>query len=264
MRIKQTVGLLTILLSALLMQNVMAELLTKTVQYKIGDKQFESTLVYEATDTTKRPGVVMVPNWLGPTEAALADAKKIAAKGYVVLMTDMYGVDIRPKNMDEAGVAAKTVRDDRHMMRERINQALTMLKAQADTSPLDINKLAAVGYCFGGGTVLELARSGADIAGVVSFHGNLDTPNLADAKQIKAKILVLHGANDPYVPPEQVDTFTKEMRDAKTDWQLVSFGGAVHSFSDPLANMEGAHYNEKVATRAYLMMDNFFAEIFPK
>ncbi|EIJ42801.1 dienelactone hydrolase-like enzyme [Beggiatoa alba B18LD] len=244
------------------MQTAMAALQTKIVEYSIDNQQFASTLVYDASNTQKRPAIIMVPNWLGITDAALADAKKIAERGYVVFMTDMYGVNIRPKNTDEASAAAKTVRSDRAMMRTRINKALDELKAQAQTVPVDVSQLAAVGYCFGGGTVLELARSGADVAGVVSFHGNLDTPNLADAKQIKAKVLVLHGANDPYVPEEQVATFSKEMRDANVDWQLVSFGGAVHSFTDPDANSEGARYNEKVAIRAYQMMDNFLAEIF--
>jgi dienelactone hydrolase len=129
----------------------------------------------------------------------------------------------------------------------------------------DSNRIAAIGYCFGGGTVLELARSGANIAGVVSFHGNLDTPNPSDAKAIKAKVLVLHGANDPYVPAEQVAAFESEMRQADVDWQLMAYGGVVHSFTNPEAGNDpskGVAYNEAADKRSWAAMKQFFAEIF--
>ncbi|MBO1347113.1 MAG: dienelactone hydrolase family protein [Hormoscilla sp. GUM202] len=127
------------------------------------------------------------------------------------------------------------------------------------------NRLGAIGYCFGGGTVLELARSGAKVAGVVSFHGNLDTPNPTDANNIKGQILVLHGASDPFVPKEQVAAFTEEMRQANVDWQMISYGGAVHSFTNPKAGNDpskGAAYNRDADRRSWSAMQLFFAEIF--
>ena len=148
-------------------------------------------------------------------------------------------------------------------MRKRVNKALETFKAQRYNIPLNPEKIAAIGFCFGGGTVLELARSGTELACVISFHGNLDTPDLADAKKIKAKVLVLHGADDPYVSESAVETFIKEMKDGKVDWQLVHFGGAVHSFTDPYAKAVGrAHYHPIVSKRAFEYMESFFKEIF--
>ncbi|MGB7388134.1 MAG: dienelactone hydrolase family protein, partial [Pseudomonas neustonica] len=181
---------------------------------------------------------------------------------YVVFVADMYGKDIRPQNADEAGAAATVVRSDRPLMRHRVNAALDVLREQAKKVPLQTDNLVAIGFCFGGGTVLELARSGTEIKGVVSFHGNLDTPEPADADAIKMPVLVLHGADDPFVPQEQVLAFEDEMRNAKADWQLFSYGGAVHSFSDPYAKMTGkAEYHPQVAQRAFGAMRQFFNEV---
>ena len=147
-------------------------------------------------------------------------------------------------------------------MRTRAAAGLEVLRKQ----PLvDVQRLAAIGYCFGGTTVLELARSGADLAGVVSFHGDLTTPNPEDAKNIKGKILVLHGADDPFVPPAQVAAFEDEMRHANVDWELVKYGDAVHSFTNPGAGNDksrGAPYNAKADQRSWEAMRTFFNEIF--
>jgi dienelactone hydrolase len=178
-------------------------------------------------------------------------------------MADMYGKAIRPANAEEAGAAAGAVRADRALMRKRAQAAVEVMTAQADQVALDKQKLGAIGFCFGGGTVLELARSGAPMKGFVSFHGNLDTPNPADARGIQAPVLVLQGADDPSVPPAQVDGFIAEMKAAKIDWQLVSYGGAVHSFTNPLANVPGRNaYHPLVAGRAYRAMDELFDEVF--
>jgi dienelactone hydrolase len=149
-------------------------------------------------------------------------------------------------------------------MRARVNKALEVLRAEGKAAGLDAKKLGAIGFCFGGTGVLELARSGADVAGVVSFHGGLDaSPVPVDSKGITAKVLALHGADDPYVPAADVKAFEEEMRKAKADWQLVSYGNAVHSFTDVDANLAGqAQYNPKVAKRAYKAMSDFFAEAF--
>jgi dienelactone hydrolase len=182
--------------------------------------------------------------------------------GYAVMMADVYGTDVRPANADEAGKAAGALRSDRALLRGRTKAALAAMKANLPPNA-DPSKVAAIGFCFGGGAVLELARGGEPLAAVVSFHGNLDTPNPADANNIKTPILVLHGAIDPYVPPEQVAAFEKEMNEAKVDWQLIAYGGAVHSFTNPQANTVGkADYHPKAAARSFRAMDSLFKEVF--
>jgi dienelactone hydrolase len=147
-------------------------------------------------------------------------------------------------------------------LRARVNAGLDVLKKN---KLVDTKRVAAIGYCFGGTTVIELARSGADIAGVVSFHGGLDSPTPADGKNIKCKILACHGADDPFETPADLAAFEKELRDAKVDWRLIKYGGAVHSFTQPMAgndNSKGAAYNEKADKRSWADMKQFFAEIF--
>lgn len=238
-----------------------AEMTVQNVAYEIDGEPYEGLLVFDDSVSEPRPGILMVPNWMGVTDKAAEKAAKVAGSDYVVFVADMYGKGIRPKNADEAGAAATKVRSDRPVMRHRVNAALDVLR-KTDTVALQTDNLLAIGFCFGGGTVLELARSGTEIKGVVSFHGNLDTPDANDAKAIKMPVLVLHGADDPTVPQEQVLAFEDEMRNAKVDWQLISYGGAVHSFSDPYAKMAGmAEYHPLVAQRAFGAMRQFFNEV---
>ncbi len=252
---------LTTLLFAGVAAAAQADMVTQPVAYDIDGDAFEGMLVYDGSISEARPGLLMVPNWMGVTERAAEKAYRAAGSEYVVFIADMYGKDIRPKDADEASKAASFVRNDRALQRHRVNAALEVFKAQTDQVALDTDKMAAIGFCFGGGTVLELARSGTDIGGVVSFHGNLDTPNAEDAKAIKTSVLVLHGADDPYVPVEQVQAFEQEMRDAKVDWQLTSYGGAVHSFTDPTAAIPGqAEYHPLVAERSFAAMHLFLRE----
>ncbi len=241
--------------------NVNAAIVSKTVSHTMADKQFESTLVYDDKQQ-QLPAVLMVPNWMGPTSGSLDKAKKIAGMGYAVMMADVYGTDVRPVNADEAGKAAEALRGDRALLRARTKAALEAMKANLPANA-DASKVAAIGFCFGGGAVLELARAGESLQAVVSFHGNLDTPNPADANNIQAPILVLHGAVDPYVSPKQVAAFEKEMNEAKVDWQLIAYGGAVHSFTNPEANAVGkAAYHPKAAARSFIAMHSFFTEVF--
>lgn len=238
-----------------------ADMVTREVTYEIDGQAYQGMLVYDDSVKEKRPGLLMVPNWMGVTENAAKKAYRAGGSDYVVFIADMYGKDIRPSTTDDAAQAATKVRSDRQLMRKRVNAALDVFRDQAKSVPLDTDRIGAIGFCFGGGTVLELARSGTDIAGVVSFHGNLDTPEPADAQSIKTPVLVLHGANDPFVPDEQVRAFEKEMREANVDWTLVSYGGAVHSFTDPTASMPGkAEYHPVVAERAFGAMRQFFNE----
>ncbi|MGP9825529.1 dienelactone hydrolase family protein [Ectopseudomonas khazarica] len=240
-----------------------AAVVAKAVPYEIDGEAFEGVLLYDDSVTTPRPGLLAIPNWMGVNDDTLAKAARAAGSRYVVFLADMYGKAVRPSNADEARAAATTVRADRALMRRRAQAAVEVLKAQGDEVALDTRRLGAIGFCFGGGAVLELARSGAPLQGFVSFHGNLDTPNPADAKNIQAPVLVLHGADDPAVPQAQVDGFVAEMKAAGVDWQLVSYGGAVHSFTDPKANVPGRNqYHPVVAARAFKAMNDLFDEVF--
>ncbi|TCV93857.1 dienelactone hydrolase [Luteibacter rhizovicinus] len=243
-----------------------AAMVSRPVEWTENGTTFKSVLVYDDAVTAKRPGLVMVPNWYGVNDMAVAKAKMIAGKDYVILLTDMYGGTVRPTSDDTALAAVKPLYADRGLMRHRIVRALDELKAQAGKAPIDTGRLAAIGFCFGGSAVLDLARSGANIAGVVSFHGLLSTDDPALAKQIKAKVLALNGADDTNVPAEQKAAFESEMRDAKVDWRLVDYGGAVHCFTEKeAANKPGnCRYDERTATRAYAAMHTFLNEVFAK
>lgn len=255
---KKLLGTLVMAGSAGLAQ---ADVVNRIVDYQIDGEPYQGMLVYDNAVREPRPGLLMVPNWMGVTSNAAAKAQRVAGSDYVVFIADLYGRDIRPADASEAGTIAAHLRADRPLMRQRVNAALEVFRTEAGAQ-LDASRLGAIGFCFGGTAVLELARSGTQIGGVVSFHGNLDTPDTADAKAISMPILVLHGADDPYVPAEQVTAFEDEMRAAQvSDWQLVSYGGAVHSFTDPTANAPGkAQYDERVAARAFNQMRMFFNE----
>lgn len=242
--------------------SALAVLRTQVVEYKQGDTVLEGYLAYDDAITTRRPGVMVVHEWTGIGDYVKKRTEQLAQMGYVAFAADIYGKGIRPSNPKEAGAQAAIYRGNRPLLRDRANAGLAVLQK----NPLvDANRIAAIGYCFGGGTVLELARSGAPVAGVVSFHGNLDTPNPADAKNIKGKVLVLHGAIDPYVPPAQVAAFEKEMNEAGVDWQLISYGGVVHSFTNPEAGNDkskGAAYDALADRRSFAAMKVFFDELF--
>lgn len=254
--------LLTLLMTLLWAVNAQGELRTKVVEYVHGDTILEGYLAYDDAVEGKRPGVLVAHAWkgLGPFEKGRAE--KLAHLGYVAFALDTYGKGVRAKDRKEAAALASIYRGDRGLMRARAESGLEALRRHELT---DSRRMAAIGYCFGGTTVLELARSGADIAGVVSFHGGLNTPDPADARNIKGKVLALHGADDPHVPAHEVAAFQEEMRAVGVDWQMVSYGGAVHAFTDPAAgsdNSKGAAYNERADRRSWEAMKQFLAEIF--
>ncbi|WP_150299103.1 dienelactone hydrolase family protein [Pseudomonas profundi] len=251
-------------LSTLLMATAglaQAEMVSKPVSYDIDGEPYEGLLVYDDATSEPRPGLLMVPNWMGVTENSAKKAFRAGGSDYVVFVADMYGKDKQPANAEEAGKLAGALRMDRDLMRKRVNTGLDVFKSHSEKVGLDTGRIGAIGFCFGGGVVLELARSGTDIGGVVSFHGNLDTPDPKDAESIKTPVLVLHGDEDPSVPQEQVEAFKQEMRAADVDWQLVIYGGAVHSFTNPAANVPGKNeYHPVVAERAFSAMRQFFSE----
>ncbi len=235
---------------------------TRVVEYKQGDVVLEGYLAWDDAVVGKRPGVVVVPDWMGVGPNAKKRAEMLAGLGYVALVADVYGKDVRPKNGQEAGALAGKYKGDRPLLRARINAALDELEK---SDAVDPKRVAAIGYCFGGTTALELARSGAGVVGVVAFHAGLSSPTPADAKNIKGKILALQGGDDPFVPAEEVAAFEKEMRDAKVDWQLVQYGGAVHSYTIPDAGSDptkGAAYDARADRRSWEAMRAFLREVF--
>ncbi len=233
-----------------------------TVEYKDKDTVLQGYFAVPKDVGTTTPGVLVIPDWMGVSAHYLRIADRLAAMGYVALVADMYGKGVRPKNGEEAAALAAKYKADRKLMRERGQAALDELKKDPHVDP---GRVAAIGYCFGGTGVLELARSGAPLAGVVSFHGGLATPNPADARNIEGSVLVLHGADDPFVPPTEVAAFQEEMRKAKKDWQMHIYGNAVHAFTVPSAGNDpskGVAYNAKADTRSWEAMKMFFNEIF--
>lgn len=229
----------------------------QTVDYKQGDTTLEGWLVYDDAAHGKRPGIVVYPQWMGPSDDEKTVAEKLAQMGYVAFVADIYGKGVRPDTPQAAGAEMGKYLKDRPLLLGRAQAALDQLRQ----SPLvDAQKLAAIGYCFGGAPALDLGRSGAPLVDIVTFHGVLSTPDPTNAKNIKGHVLVLHGAADPIVNAQAVAAFEKEMTDAKVDWQVVLYGGAMHAFTDPHAHSpeHGSQYDPTAATRAWQAMNDLF------
>jgi len=254
--------ILTLGLAVLMVTSVAnATVQTKVVQYKQGDAVLEGYLAWDDATQGQRPGVLVVHEWTGLGDYAKTRARQLAKLGYVAFAADIYGKGIRPKTPQETGAQAGIYKQDRALMRARVQAGLDVLRHDPRCNPKHV---AAIGYCFGGTCVLELARSGADISGVVSFHGGLDTPTPADAKNVRCKVLVLHGGDDPHVPRKDVEAFEDEMRAGGVDWQLVVYGGAVHAFTNSASGNDksrGAAYDARADRRSWEAMRAFFAEI---
>ncbi|MBS1958100.1 MAG: dienelactone hydrolase family protein [Bdellovibrionales bacterium] len=270
MKTKITTIALTLMVSFFMNTTSMAAgVYEKIVEYKDGNNTYEGFLAMPkaatggASKTHSVPGILVVHNWMGITDETKSKTRALAGLGYAAFAVDVYGKGVRPKNADEAGKLATQYRGgDRTEFRKRLNLGLNEL---AKTSGVNAKKLGAVGYCFGGTAVIELARSGAEVLGVASFHGGLDSPEPALGKNIKGKVIAFHGADDPFVQAKDLAAFEDEMRTNKIDWQLVKFGNAVHSFTEKAAgndNSKGAAYNEKADERSWVMMKDFFKTIF--
>lgn len=248
-------------LCTLLMVSATAEIKAEKVTYKEGDTTLEGVIAYDDAIQGKRPGVLVVHEWYGVNEHAINSAKKLAQLGYVGFALDMYGADKRTTDPQQAGKWSSEFKSNPELAQRRFKAALDVLKQH----PMVVAEhIASIGFCFGGTISLEMARAGLDLDGVVSFHGGLKSVLPADQRNLKAKVLVLHGAEDPYVTQEEVAGFVQEMRDAKADWQLVQYAHAVHSFTNPAANMEGAKYNEPAARHSWEAMATFLGELFSK
>ncbi|QTN32114.1 dienelactone hydrolase family protein [Akkermansiaceae bacterium] len=235
----------------------------KSVPYEQGGVELEGFHAYDDGFDGKRPGILIIHQWTGLTDYEKMRARMLAELGYNVFAADIYGAGIRPQP-PEAGEEAGKYKSDRELFRARILAGLEVLEKDERT---DTTRIAAIGYCFGGTGVLELARAGTKISGVISFHGGLAAAEGMGAKagKIPARVLCLHGAIDPYVPPAEVEAFRIEMSDAGADWQLTMYGGAVHAFTQKMAGddaSKGAAYDARADARSWEDMQKFFAEIF--
>src|SRR5262245_33621333 len=233
----------------------------QTLEYRDGAVTLKGYVADETRSGT-RPGVVLFPEAFGLGDHVIERARRLAALGYIALAADPYGDGQQARDLPHAIELMRAVRSDVSRWRARAKAALDALSAQPG---VDRTRLAAIGYCFGGSTALELGRSGAPLSAIVSFHGGLEAPNPEDAGNIRAKVLVCHGASDPLIPPEQVAAFEALMRTTKVDWLLCTYGGAVHSFTNPDADKLGDPafaYNATADRRSWAAMLSLFEEAF--
>jgi len=239
-----------------------AEVITEAVEYQHGGVKCIGYLAYDDAITGQRPGVLVIHEWWGLNDYAKRRTRMLAELGYIAFAADMYGNGQTATTSAGAGKLAGAVRGQPGLMRARANAALAVLRRHPRTDP---NHMAAIGYCFGGTGVLELARSGAAIAGVVSFHGGLSTDSPAQPGDVKGKVLVCHGAADPHVKPAEASAFREEMDAAAADWQMIYYAGAVHAFTNPGAGSDpskGVAYDAAADRRSWQHMRAFFDEIF--
>jgi dienelactone hydrolase len=242
--------------------NLMAAIKTKTIEYKHGDTVLEGFLAWDDSTTAKRPAVIVVHEWWGNNEYSHKRAEMLAQLGYVGFAIDMFGKGKITNDPKVAGEWAGAIKNDPKMAVERLRLGLDTLKAQPG---VDAEKIAAIGYCFGGWSVLQMARNNLPIDGVVSFHGALAGGNPNATQPIKPKVLVCHGADDPFESPKEISDFADEMRNSKADWQFISYGGAVHSFTNPDVDkykLQGAAYNKQADQRSWVAMKDFLHELF--
>ncbi len=224
---------------------------------------FESMAVRDDGPDTTRPGILLVPNVLGTKEADFEKAESIAAMGYVVLVADIYGQGKRATRQDDDPARyMDALNADRALLRDRLAAALATLGALPGC---DAGRLAAVGFCFGGKCVLDMARAGMAVAGVVSLHGVYDRPHYANARPMTARILICHGWDDPFSPPDAAFALMNELTEAGADWQLHAYGRTAHGFTDRSANLpeRGVVYAADADRRSFAAMQDFLAELFP-
>ena len=235
------------------------------ISYSAGGKTFIGALVYDETSSAKRPLMLMAPNWLGVTDDAIQRTQMMTGDRYIGFVADMYGDGKTSAGPPESAQLADALRNDPAERRLRITAALATLASESERRGIgDARRKAAVGFCFGGGNVLELARAGADLQAVVCLHGDLTTGQPATRPgSIKPALLVLHGSADPVSDKGQRDAFEAEMTAVQATWQMLVFGGLVHSFSESEAHVPGiAEYNAPAARQSYRLLDQFITDAF--
>jgi dienelactone hydrolase len=253
--------ILFVILALCVAASANAKVVSQAVTYDHEGTVLEGYMAYDDALEGKLPGILVVHEWWGLNDFVRSRVDKLAGLGYVAFALDMYGKGIFTKDPSKAKELSSHFRG-KPIMRKRALAGLNILKAN---DRVDISRIAAIGYCFGGTTVLELAYSGTDINGVVSFHGGLTAAKPEDYNRIKAKILICHGAEDTFISADEIRAFHDSMRQSRTDWQMISFGGAVHSFTSPAADhagIEGVAYHRKSDERSWNYMQVFFREIF--
>lgn len=234
---------------------------TQKIEYQDGDVLLEGYYAYDDSSKEKRPTILVVHDWSGKNEFACHKAEQLANLGYAGFALDMYGKGKTGTTKEEKLALMTPLIEDRVKLQQRILAALDAAKKLEQTNS---DQMGAIGFCFGGLCALDLARSGADVKGVVSFHGLLHAPEFTSEKPIRAKILALHGFDDPMVTPDKVLAFGQEMTHAKVDWQLDVYGHTMHAFTNPLANDPGfgTVYDKKADSRSWIAMQSFFKEVF--
>lgn len=238
-----------------------AEIVLEPIEYTHGETTLQGWFAHDPAVTEKRPGILVVHQWTGVTDYEKRRAEMLAEMGYVAFVADIYGKGVNPSPGQESGQWSGKFKGDRDLYRARLNKALEVFTSQPG---VDAGRIGAIGYCFGGTGVLELARSGANVKGVVSFHGGLGTPSPGDANNIKGSVLVLHGAVDPHSPLSEVQGLIDEMEAADVDYHVVLYGQAVHSFTEKEAGNDpsrGAAYNKEADERSWEHMQRFFEEV---
>lgn len=256
--LKRTLGLLAM---AVLCAPALATVQFGPVSYQDGDTELEGFMAYDDAIEGERPAVLVVHEWWGLTDHAKESVKKLAELGYNAFALDMYGKGQLTDDPAQAKEWSSEFKSDAMKTATRFKAGMDVLRLDERT---DSSRMAATGYCFGGTMVLEMARMGFALRGVVSFHGGLASSLPAEVNpNVVPKILVCHGADDPFVSAEEVSAFEDEMRTLGVDWQLITYGGAVHSFTNPAADgsLEGAKYNKKAAERSWEHMKLFLAEV---
>lgn len=233
----------------------------RLIEYRDGDATLEGLLAWDDSVQGSRPGVLVSHAWSGRSDYEGGKANRLAELGYAAFALDLYGKGVRGDTPEENSALMQPFLDDRAMLQRRLLVSLATLRDQIE---VDSTKIAAIGFCFGGLCVLDIARTGEDLAGVVSIHGLFGSPGNTEGNIIKAKVLALHGWDDPMATPEDVIALTKELTSLGADWQLHAYGNTVHAFTNPAANDRdsGTVYNASADKRSWIAMQNFLDELF--
>ncbi|MEE3373508.1 MAG: dienelactone hydrolase family protein [Planctomycetota bacterium] len=253
---------LPLLVLALSGAAVRGEIQTRAIEYRDQDVTLAGHLAWDDAVSGKRPGILVVHEWWGLNNYARSRAEQLAKLGYVAFALDMYGKGKLTEHPQQAGEWASAIRKNTQAWQQRARAGLDVLRQQAT---VDHSQLAAIGYCFGGSTVLQLAYGGEPLRGVVSFHGSLPVASPAQLKKLTAGILVCHGAADAFIPAEQIDKFRGALSQSSADWQMIYYAGARHSFTNPGADQRGIEnikYDKRADQRSWSHMKTFFAELF--
>ncbi|MGD8869282.1 MAG: dienelactone hydrolase family protein [Gemmatimonadales bacterium] len=243
-------------------ESMAPDIQTREIEYQYGETPLQGFIAWDAAKPGKRPGVLVVHEWWGHNQHARNQARRLAEAGYVGFALDMYGKGKLAKHPEDAQAMATEATEDPSVAMGRFNAALEQLKQDPHVDP---ERIAAIGYCFGGGIVLSMARAGADLDAVASFHGAMPTSPPVDSGTVKARVLVLAGAADPLVPPERVTAFADEMKAAGARIDVISYPGAQHSFTNPEADergIDGLAYNAEADRQSWAALLEMLDEVF--